>query len=311
VDSESTDGTVEFLRRELRHPNVRFVSRPRGLYQAWNFGVEQIRSPYTYFSTVGDTITREGLLHLHQTAEAFSADVVISAPDFVDERGHMIEWLKWPVDCLIEALAIEKPGLLDRWTAFGFSFITLPATLLGSSASNLYRTSCLERAPFPAEFGTTGDSAWFLENALHLDVALTPHRISVFRHHEKTYDLADYAVEDLIPRLELLAEGSVKRALTAQAGPRATRGAKAIERMLRARAQAVASHEELLPLRKDGMPRGLNRTALRARLLRRKRNRARKRLERSGLALVASASRSGGASVADMMKPILKHATRR
>src|SRR5262245_61645413 len=87
VDSESTDGTPEFLRANLRHPAIRFFTRPRGLYQAWNFGIAQLRSEFAYISTAGDTITRAGIIHLAEAAQRLGADVVISPPRFVAEAG--------------------------------------------------------------------------------------------------------------------------------------------------------------------------------------------------------------------------------
>src|SRR5579862_7515073 len=63
VDSDSDDGTVEFLHRALRGRNVRFLHHSPGLYQSWNHGIEHVTSPYCYISTIGDSITREGLLH--------------------------------------------------------------------------------------------------------------------------------------------------------------------------------------------------------------------------------------------------------
>ncbi len=65
VDSESTDGTCDYIEqhigRSFGEGRLRFFSRPRGLYQAWNYGIDQVRAPYTYISTVGDTISREGI----------------------------------------------------------------------------------------------------------------------------------------------------------------------------------------------------------------------------------------------------------
>jgi len=76
VDSESTDGTVSYLREHL--PGARFVTHPRGLYQSWNFGIGQMEMPWTYISTVGDGITRAGLARLLEAGERHGADVVVS-----------------------------------------------------------------------------------------------------------------------------------------------------------------------------------------------------------------------------------------
>src|SRR5258705_8684024 len=62
VDSFSTDGTAEMLRNRLRHPRVRFISHPPGLYESWNCALQRLNTKYVYIATVADTITRQGLL---------------------------------------------------------------------------------------------------------------------------------------------------------------------------------------------------------------------------------------------------------
>ena len=83
VDSHSNEGTVELIRERLKHPALRVHLHPRGLYQSWNFGLSRLRTKYAYISTVGDSITRAGLQHLHATAEKLDCDVVVSKPRFI------------------------------------------------------------------------------------------------------------------------------------------------------------------------------------------------------------------------------------
>ena len=64
--------------------------------------------------------------------------------------------------------------------------------ILGSSASNLYRTQCLKERPFPTDFGTSGDGGWGILNAFDVKIAVTPRCFSTFRHHQKAYALSDY-----------------------------------------------------------------------------------------------------------------------
>src|SRR5438046_3368389 len=88
VDSHSTDGTVGFLRANLRHPALRFTDHPPGLYASWNHGVAEISSKYVFIATTGDTITREGVCQLVEAAESLGCDVVISKPTFCDAAGR-------------------------------------------------------------------------------------------------------------------------------------------------------------------------------------------------------------------------------
>ena len=69
VDSESTDGSLEFLRDRLPHPNLRVLLHPPGLYASWNHGIAQLHSDFFIMSTTGDTITREGVLKLLECAD--------------------------------------------------------------------------------------------------------------------------------------------------------------------------------------------------------------------------------------------------
>src|ERR1035437_2645280 len=68
VDSFSKDGTVDYLKKHLRHPQIKFIDHPPGLYASWNFGISHIASEFCYISTVGDSITRKGIEHLAITA---------------------------------------------------------------------------------------------------------------------------------------------------------------------------------------------------------------------------------------------------
>lgn len=212
VDSESKDGTVDFLKDKLRHPDLRFLNHPPGLYQSWNFGIGQIRSPHFYISTIGDSITGEGLEHLAETAERLQADVVVSKPGFVDEHGHPVAATQWPIDDIRETLGVDKePVAVEKMALFLFALANCFGAVLGSSASNLYRTDCMRQRPFPTGFGTVGDGAWGLQHSLDVRFAVTPRTFSTFRHHPKTYNVAEYKVNDLPLKLYQLACDTLRR----------------------------------------------------------------------------------------------------
>jgi hypothetical protein len=205
VDSESKDGTVDLIRKGLSHPRLRFLAHPPGLYQSWNFGIQNAAARYIYVSTVGDAITGAGMEHLFDTAETRRADVVISKPDFVNEQGQPRPDSHWPIDEILGWLKITEPRLLTTTEQFLFAVTNTWGAILGSSASNLYRADCLKARPFPTEFGTSGDGGWGIKNVFDVKIAVTPRRFSTFRHHEKTYSLAPYQVESLALKLFRLA----------------------------------------------------------------------------------------------------------
>lgn len=208
VDSHSEDGTWEMLRERLAgHPGAEFHQRPRGLYQSWNYGIGQLKTEFTYISTIGDSITRTGLEHLRGVAAEFKADVVVSKPVFIEEEGGVCSHqTRWPIDSVIDELAISTPVLMDNWSLLLFLMENPVDAILGSSASNLYRTATLQSRPFPTEYGTVGDGAWGLTNIFDPRLAVTPERFSTFRRHAKSYRASDYEAGDLNRRLfDLLA----------------------------------------------------------------------------------------------------------
>jgi hypothetical protein len=211
VDSESTDGTVEYLRANLRHPAIRFLSHPRGLYQSWNFGIRSLNTEYVYIATVGDSMTREGLQHLRGVADQFQCDVVVSKPKFVDAEGQPHPSARWPIDDIISTLGQTAPFAIERNLLFLFALAHCTEAILGSSASNLYRRECLCRNPFSADFGTVGDGAWGIANAPSIRYGATPLVCSTFRHHPKAYAASEYAVNDLPGKLYSLARETYLR----------------------------------------------------------------------------------------------------
>ena len=204
VDSLSTDGTLELLRKRLTHPRVRLLTHPPGLYESWNFGLAQMRARYAYISTVGDSITRCGLEHLCTVARDLRCDLVVSKPSFVDLQGRHLPPPRWPIDDICETLRVKETAAVEGVVLFLFALVNYTDAILGSSASNLYRTECLQRRPFRTDFGTVGDGAWGLQNALDVRLGLTKQVCSVFRHHPKSYGLARYAVPQLAEKLYTL-----------------------------------------------------------------------------------------------------------
>ena len=114
VDSFSTDGTNDYLRQRLRHPHLSFFQHPPGLYQSWNFGLRQLQTKYAYVATVGDTITRGGMTSLLHCAQSLDAGVVISKPIFMADETRPAADIRWPIDDLIETLAVPQPRTVSR-----------------------------------------------------------------------------------------------------------------------------------------------------------------------------------------------------
>src|SRR5665213_1424460 len=193
VDSHSNDGSLELIQQRLKHPSLRIFQQPRGLYQSWNFGISQITSKYTYISTVGDLITREGIKHLAGTAQHLKCDVIASMPRFVSTEGHDLSSLRWPVHQIVADMQMSAPCVLSKSRMFAlaedYALTHGLQGILGSSASNLYRTEVLQRFPFPTDCGSPGDVVWGVRHAIDIVFAVTPACFSEFLFHEKEYTI--------------------------------------------------------------------------------------------------------------------------
>jgi Glycosyl transferase family 2 len=183
VDSFSTDGSVEFIKSNLAHPHVRYLTHPPGLYQSWNFAIGQVAQPYVYLATTGDTITRAGIEKLVAAADSLAADVVVSKPQFVGRDGRAVGDIHWPIDDVIATLNISTPRKLGKLEALIFTVAHATGAMLGSSASNLYRAETMRRLPFPVDFGTAGDGAWGLMHAPEVVWGVLPEKFSTFLIH--------------------------------------------------------------------------------------------------------------------------------
>jgi len=182
VDSFSTDGTLELLKTRLRHPRVQFLSHPPGLYASWNFGIQHLETKYAYIATVCDTITREGMERLLATALSHQSDVVVSKPNLFTLDGRPVE-IEWPIDDVIQSLGIRSPRTLHRLEAVAFTFFHAIGALTGSCASDLFRTSCLKRYPFPTGVGAGADGLWSTLHAAEVTWTAVSEKFSTFTIH--------------------------------------------------------------------------------------------------------------------------------
>ena len=175
VDSGSTDGTWELVKDILGPLGAHFIQHPPSLYQSWNAGIAVATSPWCYISTVEDPITHEGLSHLLEVAERHNPDVVISPPEMMNEDGSAPSDRLMPGNSLQKAFA--QAGVNERQLTRTETVMMLcgfiPSGLLGSSASNLYRSSFLQKHPFPTDYGHCGDTAWGVSVAPFVNIAFT------------------------------------------------------------------------------------------------------------------------------------------
>jgi hypothetical protein len=183
VDGCSSDGTQSVLKEFCEsHPRGQFIGLPQGLYDGWNAGVDRASGRYVYFSTVGDTARAGSLATLHETAESHGLDVVISAPRMLGEDGGVTPHRhKWPVHFMVESMEPGSCRKLTREETVMSMVSYIPGTILGSSASNLYRSAFLKARPFPTDYGHAGDTAWGIANCLEIRAGLLAETLADFQ----------------------------------------------------------------------------------------------------------------------------------
>ncbi|MGB5177298.1 MAG: glycosyltransferase family A protein [Gammaproteobacteria bacterium] len=185
VDSHSSDGTAEYLRQRLAGKNIRHLSHPPGLYESWNFGLGQIQSEWAYIATVGDSMPEASIEGLVAVGQASSSDLVISPPTLVSVTGKPLG-KQWPIHKYIQWKAADRPGLMSGFEVFLWNTLSVPGSLIGSSASNIYRTEYIQAHPFPEGFRHACDTAWALRNSFAARWAVAPGLHSDFMVHPST-----------------------------------------------------------------------------------------------------------------------------
>jgi len=182
VSSPSDDGTHEFSAKCADWFRGLSLVLPRGLYHAWNQGIARVETPWTYISTVGELILPDFLDRLVRRGESTRADLVVSAPlltpdNLTFSRRWPVRKHRWFLLCWPGRL-LPQPFLLYSSLAGGH------ATMMGSSASNLYRTAFLQENPFPENYGDFGDSALFYRTIGRIRVSFCRGVGTGFKTHE-------------------------------------------------------------------------------------------------------------------------------
>jgi CTP:molybdopterin cytidylyltransferase MocA len=192
VDSQSSDGTREFLRTQLVGEHISFLDHPPGLYQSWNAGIRAAKGEFLHLSTAGDTVSVDDLRKLLAAAKESGADVVCAAPQFKDQAGNPVEGPVWPIHDLIERGVTQLSGVALQAVAMAYCQVPLRIkSWLGSSASNLYRGSLFQNREFPTDCGHSGDMMFGLRHARDMSAHFLSQRCGQFLLHESAGSRAD------------------------------------------------------------------------------------------------------------------------
>ena len=186
VITESPDGSHQVAREAATKLGGQVLDVPRGLYQAWNSGIARATGEFIYISTVGDTITLEGLNALSICLHKNEADVVFSPPIVLPTtRANLKRLRSWTVFKWAKILQRYAGGRLPKEKAFLLQILSGASGLLGSCASCLFRASLLQSRPFPSEYHHYGDTAWTFRNLPEISLAFHTHPVARFIMHDE------------------------------------------------------------------------------------------------------------------------------
>jgi Glycosyl transferase family 2 len=186
VITESPDGSHEIARGAAKELGGQVLEVPRGLYQAWNSGIARAAGDFIYISTIGDTITPEGLNALSLCIQKNQADAVFSPPAiFPATKSNLKRSRHWPVFVFSKALSRFGEGCIPKEKAFLLQILSGASGLLGSCASCLFRASFLQARPFPTDYHHYGDTAWTYLNLAELGLAFHSNPVARFIIHDQ------------------------------------------------------------------------------------------------------------------------------
>jgi len=184
VCSWSEDGSHQLAKEESERIGGHYLLTPRGLYDSWNKGIQESRTPYTYISTVGESILPEGLAHLWDLIRKVEADFVFSPPTLPQNIKARRQILQWPVFVHAQKLKIFDHRVVPTNLVASIQSASGISCLLGSFSSCLCRTSFMQGHAFPTRFYHYGDTAWFSMNLNRCRVAYSVRAVADFQFHD-------------------------------------------------------------------------------------------------------------------------------
>jgi len=185
VITESPDGSHQLAQEAARELGGQVLEVPRGLYQAWNSGISRATGDFIYISTIGDTITPEGLEALSVCIRRNEADVVFSPPVIWPTTTTNLKRSRhWPVFRFAKTLHFFAGAMIPKESAMITQLLSGASGLLGSCASCLFRTSCLQKRPFPTDHYHYGDTAWTFRHLHETVLCYYPHPVARFVIHD-------------------------------------------------------------------------------------------------------------------------------
>lgn len=176
-----SDGTEKRAQAITTRTGDDFLQAPKGLYEAWNYGVASVKTKYLYFSTINDFPIQNKVLVLCDALELTGADICFSPPEKVCPKGLKNKLvLSWPAHRYESFLKDFTYNCIPVTALIAMQVNSGLSCLLGSWASIVVKTSFMKQRPFPLIFGHHSDTLWFYQNLLDIKIVFYPDAVAYF-----------------------------------------------------------------------------------------------------------------------------------
>jgi len=188
VITDSPDGSCRMAKAAASKMGGKILEVPRGLYEAWNAGIAHATGEFLYISTVGDFMERhDGLDILLNVLRKTRADLVTSPPIIQAWKKEIRAMTQhWPLFVFEKFMSLYDHHVIPREKAAVLQILSGASGLVGSCASCLFRTSILQKFPFPCEHFHYGDTAWLYLHMPEIAIAYSRIPVARFEVHDLT-----------------------------------------------------------------------------------------------------------------------------
>ncbi|ULQ56253.1 glycosyltransferase [Flavihumibacter rivuli] len=189
IDGCSTDGTWQrIVERVGKDPRFQLEQRePRGIYDAWNYGIRSAKGQYLYIATSDDTMEPNGIssfvAHLEQYPACGMAHCNLR---IIDEHGQNVEPNPWDKYLPQQFYGSKMKELHIRKAPVDGLLHSVLFTIYTSVTQLFFRRSVFDEVGlFSLQFGAKADFEWGMRASLIVDVLHVPEYLATWRTHQE------------------------------------------------------------------------------------------------------------------------------
>lgn len=185
IDGYSTDGTWEYL-NEIIGNDTRFImyqSMPKGVYNAWNLGVQKSRGDYIYFATSDDTMTKDCLEELLKGFHlAPDCGIAHCCLNIIDEKSNTLKDIDWKT--FLPQRYFENNYHIRKAPLVGLLYATHKTVIHSFTQILIKRSVFDEQGLFLENMGPQSDLEWGMRVGFNTNIVHIPLTLATWRVHK-------------------------------------------------------------------------------------------------------------------------------